>query len=313
MMSVERKRAIFVGVDGGATKTLVRVEDSQGNLLGEGKSGPANVRLSVEMTWESIYSALGEAFRQANLSLDSDSYHWYVGCGVAGTQVPEARDRFLSMPHPFTKLILESDGYTSCLGAHGGQDGEVIAIGTGVTAYRLEGEKVWRVGGWGFPQGDEGSGAWLGLEAIRLTLQWQDGRISASPLLEDIFQHFENNLTHLSIWANQAHSSQFAQIAPFVINHARQETPLALELMQKAAGEIDKIGVALAKKSRAVLPCSLLGGIAPFIEPWLSEALRSRLVPPQYDAVRGAVLLIRRAIAATEEQGMRNLQQFSPE
>lgn len=291
-----QKSDLFIGADGGATKTLVRIEDSQGNLLGEGKSGPANVRLSVEMTWESIFSALGEALRQANLSLDSDSYNFYLGCGLAGTQVPEARDRFLSMPHPFAKLILESDGYTSCLGAHGGEDGEVIAIGTGVTAYRIEGEKVWRVGGWGFPQGDEGSGAWLGLEAIRLTLQWQDGRIPRSPLLEDIFAHFDNNLTQLSIWANQAHSSQFAQIAPFVIDRAQQNAPLALELMQKAAREIDKIGVALANKGSKVLPCSLLGGIAPFLEPWLSQELRSRLVPAKYNSVKGAVIMIRRAI-----------------
>ncbi|MDY7016123.1 MAG: hypothetical protein SVX43_21510, partial [Cyanobacteriota bacterium] len=143
--------------------------------------------------------------------------------------------------------------------------------------------------------GDEGSGAWLGLEAIRLTLQWQDGRIPASPLLEDIFQHFENDLVQLSIWANQAQSSQFAQMAPFVVDRVRQQDPLALELIQKAAWEIDKIGTALEKKSRKVLPCSLLGGMAPFIEPWLSEGLRSRLVPSQSDAVRGAIIMIRHA------------------
>ncbi|MDY7016208.1 MAG: BadF/BadG/BcrA/BcrD ATPase family protein, partial [Cyanobacteriota bacterium] len=154
---MKQKLDLFIGVDGGATKTLVRVEDSQGNLLGEGKSGPSNVRLSVEMTWESILSAIGEAFRQANLSSDRDAHNLYVGCGLAGTQVPEARDRFLNTPHPFAQLVVESDGYTSCLGAHGGRDGTVIAIGTGVTAYKIEGESVCKVSGWGFPQGDEGS------------------------------------------------------------------------------------------------------------------------------------------------------------
>ncbi|MDY6785916.1 MAG: BadF/BadG/BcrA/BcrD ATPase family protein [Cyanobacteriota bacterium] len=292
----QHKSNIFIGVDGGATKTLVRVEDSQGNLLGEGKSGPSNVRLSVEMTWESILSALGEAFRQAHLSLDRDSYNFYVGCGLAGTQVPEARDRFLNTPHPFAQLIVESDGYTSCLGAHNGNDGTVIAIGTGVTAYKIEGESRCKVSGWGFPQGDEGSGAWLGLEAIRLTFQWQDGRISPSPLLEDIFRHFDSDLMQLSIWANQARSAQFAQIAPFVVNGVAKDDPLALNLIQKAAGEVDKIGAALARKSCNPLPCSLLGGMAPFLEPWLSEKLRSRLVPPQFDSVRGALILIRRTL-----------------
>ena len=93
-----------------------------------------------------------------------------------------ACDQFVNTPHPFARLILRSDGYTSCLGAHGGRNGAVIAIGTGVVAYQIEGDKECKVGGWGFPQGDEGSGAWLGLEAVRLTLHWLDGRGEPSPL-----------------------------------------------------------------------------------------------------------------------------------
>ncbi|MBD2576414.1 BadF/BadG/BcrA/BcrD ATPase family protein [Oscillatoria sp. FACHB-1406] len=290
------KPNLFIGVDGGGTKTLVRLEDSRGNLLGEGKSGTANVRLSVEMTWESILGALGQALRQANLPLDPDSYDYYVGCGLAGTQVPDARQRFLDWPHPFTQLVVESDGYTSCLGAHDGEDGEVISIGTGVIAYRIEGEQVWRIGGWGFPQGDEGSGAWLGLEAIRLTLQWQDGRIPASPLVEAVFAHFDRDFSRMLLWANRAQSSHFAQIAPFVIQQAKEGDSRAIALMTQAAAEIDKIGAALANKGSQILPCSLLGGVSPFLEPLLSETLRSRLIPAKYNSVRGAIILIRRAI-----------------
>ena len=46
----------------------------------------------------------------------------------------------------------------------------------GTVAFQIEGDKEYKVGGWGFPHGDEGSGAWLGLEAVRLTLHWLDGR-----------------------------------------------------------------------------------------------------------------------------------------
>jgi glucosamine kinase len=50
----------------------------------------------------------------------------------------------------------------------------LIAIGTGTVGYQIEGDKECKVGGWGFPHGDEGSGAWLGMEAVRMTLHWLD-------------------------------------------------------------------------------------------------------------------------------------------
>ena len=110
------------------------------------------------------------------LRLDDGQHRFYCGAGLAGTEVTSACDQFLNAPHPFARLILKSDGYTSCLGAHGGRDGALIAIGTGTVAFQIEGDKEYKVGGWGFPHGDEGSGAWLGLEAVRLTLHWLDGR-----------------------------------------------------------------------------------------------------------------------------------------
>ena len=42
------------------------------------------------------------------------------------------------------------------------------------------------------------------------------------------------------------------------------------------------------------LPCSLLGGVAQFIELWLGDSLGSRLVPCEPDVVGGALLMIRK-------------------
>jgi glucosamine kinase len=288
---------IFVGVDGGATKTIVRVESASGESLGQGQGGPANIRLSVEGSWQSINDALKEALTPSRLRPDDNRHRFYCGAGLAGTEVTSACDQFLNTPHPFARLILKSDGYTSCLGAHGGRDGALIAIGTGTVAFQIEGSKEYKVGGWGFPHGDEGSGAWLGLEAVRLTLHWLDGRGEASPLLESIYAHFDNDLMRLVIWANQANATQFAQIAPLVIEHVKRQTPLAVMLIQQAAREIDRLGTALAAQGlNKALPCSLLGGLAQFIEPWLGESLRSRLVRCESDSVSGALLMIRKAI-----------------
>jgi len=296
-----RRGDIFIGVDGGATKTVVRVEDARGQCLGQAKSGAASIRLSVEGSWRSILDGVEAALARARLRLDDAHCRFFCGAGLAGTEIPSARERFCNTPHPFAGLVLKSDAYTACLGAHGGADGAVIAIGTGVVAYRIHRGQERQISGWGFPHGDEGSGAWLGLEALRLTLHWLDGRSDASPLLERMFQHFDRDQTRLVTWANQASATQFAQLAPLVIEHVQLGTPLALALIRRAAAEVERIGSVLAQLDQEqTLPCSLLGGMAPFIEPWLSADLRSRLRPRLGDAAAGALLMIRRATPITE-------------
>ena len=287
---------IFIGVDGGGTKSKVRVEDHAGNLLGQAVGGPANIRLSVENSWQAIYSALKEVLDNKSISLDDKNYQFHLGLGLAGCEVTEAYDEFLNQPHPFTTIRLTSDAYVACLGAHHGKDGAIIIVGTGVVGYQIQAGKGERVGGWGFPHDDEGGGAWLGLEAARLTFQWLDHRAEKSPLVEDVFAFFNQDIEQFTTWANRANSSEFARLAPLVINHSQQEEIAALRLIKKAAHAIDRVGHAFVKtraKEETLLPCCLFGGIAPFIEPWLGDELRSTLISREADANAGAILMIR--------------------
>jgi glucosamine kinase len=291
---------IFIGIDGGGTKSKVRIEDNAGRLLGQAVGGPSNIRLSVDTAWQSIYYALEEGLKPAGISLQDNNYRFHVAMGLAGCEVSEAQKEFLSRAHPFKTLQLITDAHIACIGAHGAQDGAIIIIGTGAIGYQIQNGKGVRVSGWGFPHDDEGGGAWLGLEAARLTFQWLDHRIEKSALLEDIFDFFNRDIESFVAWANRANSTEFARLAPIVINHSQQEEILSVRLMKKAAHAIDRVSVALEKmrvKSDKSLPCSLFGGIAPFLEPWLGEDLRSKLVPRKSDANTGAILMIRDIVA----------------
>ncbi len=221
--------------------------------------------------------------------------------GLQGQSLPRRATISLATGHPFARLVLRSDGYTACLGAHGGNDGAVIAVGTGTIGFQVEAGQESRVGGWGFPHGDEGGGAWLGLEAIRKTLQWLDGRAAADPLLDAVHARFDGDLSRLVVWANTANSTEFGEIAPMVLAHVGQRTPLALLLMREAARELDRIGQALAAKSRRPLPCCMLGGLGSFVEPYLEKTLRARLVPDRDEPVQGALLMIRADVAAGDK------------
>jgi glucosamine kinase len=296
-MSTKSMRDIFIGVDGGATRCRVRVEDADGNLLGTGASGSASIRLSVENTWREILAALNIALQQGNLSLDDKNLHFHLGLGLAGCEIPEACKNFLAQtPKNFAEISLQTDAYTACLGAHAGKDGAIIIVGTGVVGLQIQKGKSIQIGGWGFPYGDEGSGAWLGLEAVRLALQWKDGRLPRQPsgLFMAVFKRFDDDMSQLIVWANSASSSAYATLAPLVIEHAETGDAAALALLQQGAYEVDRVGKALAEAAGegAKLPCALLGGIAKFIKPWLGKELKTRVVDPRYDAAIGAILLL---------------------
>ena len=182
-MGIHLAQDIYIGIDGGGTKSKVRVEDGAGKLLGQGVNGPSNIRLSVDVAWQSIYHALEEALKPVNISLDdTHNYRFHVGMGLAGCEVKEAYQEFLQRPHPFTTLELATDAHIACVGAHKGEDGAIIIVGTGVVGYQVQNGKGSKVSGWGFPHDDTGGGAWIGLEAVRLTFPMatsSNGKITA--------------------------------------------------------------------------------------------------------------------------------------
>lgn len=284
-------KKLFIGVDGGATKCTVRVEDDAGVLIGQATSGPANIRLSVAQAWESIQTALAHILPE-----DDKMVELHAGMGLAGCELPEAQRAFINHPHPFHSLHLVSDAHTACLGAHGGQDGAIIIIGTGMVGLKCEhGLVTAKVGGWGFPHDDSGSGAWLGLEAMKVALQTMDGRLPASKLASAVYAHFQHDLDRLVDWANIAHSTQFAELAPIVVGAAKESDAVAIQLMQDAAYEIER---AIDTLALGKLPLCLIGGLAPSVEQYIRSELRERIHAAQASPEAGAILLARDMSAA---------------
>ena len=139
---------LYIGIDGGATKSIIRVEDASGQLLGRETSGPASIRLSVDQAWESILTALNKILHAHALHLDHPSLHFHVGMGLAGCEIPEAYQLFLQHAHPFKTLLVTSDAHTACLGAHNGADGANCGHRCCRFSNRCGHET--KTGGWGF-------------------------------------------------------------------------------------------------------------------------------------------------------------------
>lgn len=283
---------LYIGVDGGGTKTEAVIENEAGETIGIGQAGPGNIK-SVQSSFQSMEAAIAQAVQKAGIK-DLQNYHLHVGLGMAGSEVPEAKAAFLQIPHPFHTMVLNSDAYVACLGVHGGKNGAIIIVGTGVIGFQIEEGKDSRVGGYGFPHADVGGGAWLGLELLRATFLAYDGRISWTPVLERTFNYFNRDIAKMTTYANAAKPANFGEFAPFVIEALDAKESFAIELIERAADEINEIWEALKTKSASALPCCLLGGIAPFLGPYLSHNLRSRLVARKMNAPHGAILMLKK-------------------
>ena len=106
--------------------------------------------------------------------------------GLAGIGRQGALEGLLQQPHPFKSVVYTHDATIACIGAHGGRDGGIVIVGTGSVGFAVVGKREIRIGGYGFPISDEGSGAHLGLHAIQLALRAHDDRLVGTNLTNDV-------------------------------------------------------------------------------------------------------------------------------
>ncbi len=191
------KNQFYLGVDGGGTGCRARLEDETGNVLGQGLSGPATTRLGIDKAWESIARAFDAAISEAGLGAE-ELTRTHAGIGLAGIGRQGAIEALQAIQHPFSSIHFISDGKGACLGAHSGNDGAIVIAGTGSIGLGFVNGTDIRVGGYGFPISDEGSGAFLGLSAIQQALQAHDDRIERTPLLNEVMDRF--NQTRWKLW-----------------------------------------------------------------------------------------------------------------
>lgn len=283
----------FLGIDGGGTGCRARIEDAEGSVLGQGLSGPATTRLGIDEAWASIARAFGAAIEEAGLGPDEIA-RIHAGVGLAGIGRKGALEALRAIKHPFASIDFVSDGEGACLGAHSGRDGAIVIAGTGSIGLGLVEGRQLRVGGYGFPISDEGSGAYLGLKAVQLALRAHDGREQKTALLAEIMQRFHNDPMEAVAWMDRASATDYATLAPMVLRHADQGDAVARRVVQSAAGHIDTLVRTLFEKG-APRVC-LLGGLASPLEPWLAPDVRRSLKPIDGDAVSGAIILAGRAV-----------------
>lgn len=288
-----QKYSWLVGVDGGGTGTRVALGDINGVELARASAGPSGLGLGIERAWQAIEAGCRAAFADAGVPFDWSQC--VLGCGLAGVNNPAWLEPFLAAAPGVAALAVESDVYTSLLGAHGGAPGVVVALGTGSVAAALSESGECRIaGGFGFPSGDEASGAWFGLRAIVWAQQALDGRVVMDAFAQALLAHVNaGDRESLIVWQCAANQTAYASLAPVVLAH--REHPFVAKLLAEAGEAIGKFIVAL--DPQAALPVALAGGLGQPLREWIPQAQRERLRAPLADSTSGALRLAQQEAA----------------
>src|SRR4051795_10585448 len=215
------KGTTYLGIDGGGTRCRARIEDENGMVLGAASAGPATTRIGFENAWRSIMEATEAAAAQAGLTRE-DFARMHAGIGLAGFGRRGAEAAFNKFAHPFSSVIFISDGLAACLGAHSGADGAIVVAGTGSVGVGLIDGREVRLAGYGFPLSDEGSGADIGLQVVRLALRAADRRHELTPLLSEVLGAFDDDPHQAVAWSEEASPADYAAFAPIVLRHASE-------------------------------------------------------------------------------------------
>ncbi|HWT36504.1 MAG TPA: BadF/BadG/BcrA/BcrD ATPase family protein [Paraburkholderia sp.] len=283
----------LIGVDGGGTGTRVVLANAEGQELAQGTAGPSGLGLGVERAWESILAASAQACEIAGVATDWPRF--VFGCGLAGVNNRDWLSAFRAKAPALAGLSIEHDAYSTLLGAHGGEPGVIVALGTGSVAAVLDRDGECRtVSGYGYPSADEASGAWLGLRAIVHAQQALDGRVPADELSQALIEHVgAADRDGLVVWLCDANQTAYASIARVVVEH--REHPFAARLLREAGQEIGKMIAALDPSG--TLPIALCGGLGKPLSDYVPEPYRQRLRAPLSDSAHGALQLARREAA----------------
>ena len=284
-------RKLLIAVDGGATATRACCADGHGRLLGRGDAASSSLTLGVDRAWTNVRAAIAAATCAVDLPPIPDNAEF--GLALAGSRHRRNLESFLDRNPLDCPVTVMTDGYASLIGALDGQPGSVVAVGTGVAGHRLfaDGTSAW-VDGWGFPSGDWGSGAWIGLEAVRHYLRDRDADIAVQkPLAAALAERLGRSVEAIQDIIVGAPSTLFASLAPCVIEAADRGDPTAVDILERAAAEIARTIRSLDGDDPAP-QVALTGGLAGVIAARLPDTVRLRLVPAAGTALDGVIKVL---------------------
>ncbi|MET3175836.1 UNVERIFIED_ORG: glucosamine kinase [Arthrobacter sp. UYCu721] len=273
---------VIIGMDIGGTKTRgVRFED--GVAVADQSAGSSNVQ---NVSREQAALNLADLFARIG---GGQVLQVYAGAGGIDTDHDAAALAALIEPHvPGARITVVHDSRL-LLAAGGASTGVAVIAGTGSAAWgrNAAGDEA-RAGGWGYLLGDEGSGYWLGREAVRHSLRRMNQGLPADQLTDALLSacgvDHPNRL--IALFHSPATGRRFwAQQARLVVDAAAAGHAASQELLDQAGKDLAGLAAQALRKLGIDGPVILGSGLGMNVVP-LQDSFRSHLAAAGVTDVR---------------------------
>ena len=282
---------LYLGLDGGGTKTEAALCDTDGHILRhvlEDETAPSS------MTEEALTAVLQRLFSRLNLPAEEIScFAGISGCVKAWDRAVFERCAAPVLP-PNVRMTVQSDSICALNAAVGpGRDGLLLIVGTGSVAFMRKGGECSEIGGWGYLVGDEGSGYDMGRRAISTALRAHDGRGPETLLISLLETKSGMDIDTLTDAVYEGGRKAIASFAGELIRAAELGDAPALKQLDECVEELC-LHIRVAQKRMPIDSVIFSGGLIshfPFFRDRLFAALPGiRPVVLRHPPVYGAVL-----------------------
>jgi N-acetylglucosamine kinase-like BadF-type ATPase len=245
---------VYIGVDGGGTKTRTIILSSEGVILGDLVTGGSNLN---HYGWERFVEIMKELFAAIRSRIPGEAKIVTMYCGLAGVDRPKVWQQvyeFISEQWPGVLIGLGHDAMPALVCASGRLEGVVLIGGTGAFAFGInEAGKQGRVGGWGYLLGDEGSGYDVGRRALQSVMRCYDYRGADTLLVKKVLAKYGiPSLDELVpiVYSKDFTRNTIAEVAKLVFDAAEEGDETARQLLTQAADELYGLVDVLLKRLR---------------------------------------------------------------
>jgi N-acetylglucosamine kinase-like BadF-type ATPase len=240
--------------------------DAGGNIMRESRGPGANLQSAGELEVEKVlHDVLTEVLQ------DAPAPPAAICIGMAGVDRPGDADVVLGILRRLcrgSRVLVVNDALVALEAGAPGEAGVVLIAGTGSIAYGRDAQGgAARAGGWGHVLGDEGSGFWLGRQAIGAVLRALDRRGAPTMMAAPIMAHFgvsrAQDLVH-PVYEGGMKPRAIAAIAPIVGEAAAAGDAVAARIVEIGAAELAGSAVSVAARlglQARPFPLPLAGGI----------------------------------------------------
>ncbi|MDH7562190.1 MAG: BadF/BadG/BcrA/BcrD ATPase family protein, partial [Caldisericota bacterium] len=251
---------LFLGVDGGGSKTQAMVADEEGRVLGQGLGGPSNYQLArMEFALEEIYKAVNQALERSGVSREEIARAVF---GLSGADLPEnfrELEEALRRTFPGLPFTLVNDTWIALRGGSRKGWGVCLVCGAGANACARYPSGEWlTLPGLGYESGLAGGGLDMVRDALHFAFRSHLGLGEKTPLEEEILKATGassfNDLSSLLLRFLESPSSAFWEmqkalsIVPAIFRLASSGDLASQEILKKHGRLMGEVMGYLARK-----------------------------------------------------------------